>query len=298
MTGPTAAGKTEISLAAAGNEFEIISCDSVQVFRYLDIGSGKTDEKERDHIPHFCIDIVDPDNDFSAGEFVEEARKSAGIISSRGKIPLFVGGTGFYIDAFFKGLSLVPTVESTIRKIVEEELKSRGAGELHRELMHIDPLFGAKVHENDHQRIVRGLSVYRSSGRSLSSYYNESHGAESNNTLYVGLFCERDLLINRINLRVDAMMKQGFLQEVESLRKKGYGPELKSMQSIGYRELNKYIDGEYSLDEAVAKIKFDTRKYAKRQMTWFKRNKRMEWFHLNEKDRIVNRIHSWLERNK
>lgn len=240
---------------------------------------------------------MDPDNDFSAGDFVKEARNSAEIISSRGKIPLFVGGTGFYIDAFFKGLSQVPPVESAVREIVEEELKNRGAAELHRELICVDPLFGARVHENDHQRIVRGLSVYRSSGRSLSSYYNESHGAESDETLYVGLFSEKDLLVNRINLRVDAMMEEGFLHEIESLREKGYGPELKSMQSIGYCELNKYIDGEYSLDEAVEKIKIDTRKYAKRQMTWFKRNKRMEWFHLNEKDRIVNRIHSWFEQN-
>ncbi len=219
-------------------------------------------------------------------------------ITDKGKIPLFTGGTGFYFDSFFKGLSNIPEIDILLRKEVERELAENGAEKMHRELISVDPEFAQKVHINDHQRIVRGISVYRSEKRSLSSYYGDQKGYESDNTLYMALWAEKDILAERINERVESMIQMGLLAEVENLREKGYGPELKSMQSIGYLEINRYIDGEISLDEAVEMIKIETRRYAKRQMTWFRKNKRMEWFHLNERDRVIDRVHSWLEHKK
>ncbi|OHD66820.1 MAG: tRNA (adenosine(37)-N6)-dimethylallyltransferase MiaA, partial [Spirochaetes bacterium RBG_13_51_14] len=171
MAGPTAAGKTVVSLEVAGDRCEIISADSVQVYRYLDIGSGKPDKADRVRIRHYLIDWVDPDYQFTAGEFCREAGKAVREIVACGKLPLFVGGTGLYIDSFFRGLSEIPEISPDVGEMLRNELLERGLKNLHEELVRVDPGFGKRIHPNDTQRIMRGLEVYRGTGRPLSSYY-------------------------------------------------------------------------------------------------------------------------------
>jgi tRNA dimethylallyltransferase len=279
---------------AEGGSFEIISADSVQVYTYLDIGSGKPDRIDRDRIRHYCIDVVDPDVSFTAGDFCREARKAAGEIASRGRVPLLVGGTGLYVDSYFEGLSDIPEIPQGVREGIRVELAERGLQSLYDELLRLDPVFGSGIHPNDTQRITRGLEVYRGTGRPLSSYYDRRHRYGSGDTLYLGLHEDRIVLRKRIDERVDRMMERGFVEEVRSLRERGYGPELKSMKSIGYAEINSYIDGRMKLEETVDAIKTVTKQYAKRQMTWFGKNDRIRWFRINELGSILILLQRWL----
>jgi tRNA dimethylallyltransferase len=292
--GPTAVGKTGASLAMAEDgSCEIISADSVQVYKYLNIGSGKPELIDRERIRHYCIDVVDPEVPFTAGDFCREARKGAGEIASHGRVPLIVGGTGLYVDSYFQGLSDIPEIPRSVREGIREELLERGLQDLYDELVRVDPGFGSGIHPNDTQRITRGLEVYRGTGRPLSSYYDSKHQYGSDDTLYLGLHEDRAVLRKRIDERVDRMMERGFVDEVRSLRERGYGPELKSMKSIGYAEINGFIDGRMSLKETVDAIKTVTKQYAKRQMTWFSKNERIHWFRINELQGILNLLHRW-----
>jgi len=266
----------------------------VQVYRHLNIGSGKPDQEQMQRIRHYLIDVVDPDYRFTAGDFVRMAHKASSEITNKGKIPLFVGGTGLYLDSFFQGLSHIPPVDKSVRLKLYEEMKEKGAIELHRILKGIDPEFAVKVHPNDPQRIIRGLEVYRGTGRSLSDYYKSREGAESEETLYVGISPEKSELHRRIELRVDRMMERGFVEEVEMLRGMGFSPEIPSMKSIGYAEVNEYLDGIVTFNESVEKIKSMTKKFAKRQMTWFRRNKKIEWFDPGDEKKILKKIENWL----
>lgn len=298
IAGPTGVGKTELSLLLAEDIFEIISFDSVQIYKYLDIGSGKPDKVQRQKVRHHLIDIVEPDSDFSAGDFVRFAGESLAEIEKSGKESLFVGGTGLYIDSIFGGLSQIPPVENQIREEIIREIEIKGLDFLHGELMKIDRHFGEKVHPNDRQRIIRGLEVFRGTGKPLSSYYAVEDNTTGQDILYVGLYEEREALVERTARRVDRMMEEGFLEEVRSLRERGFGPELKSMRTIGYLELNRYLDGLTGLSEAIESIKIETRRYAKRQMTWFRKNKKINWFHRLETDRIQKLVGDWLKKQK
>ncbi len=278
----------------AGEHCEIISADSVQVYRLLNIGSGKPDQEQLQRVKHYLIDVVDPDYRFTAGDFVRMAHRASIEINSKGKIPLFVGGTGLYIDSFFKGLSDIPPVDKSVRLKLYEEIEEKGPIVLHRALKEVDPDFADKVHPNDPQRIIRGLEVYRGTGRSLSDYYKSREGAESDQTLYVGIAPEKSELHRRIELRVDSMLGRGFVEEVENLRSMGFSPEISSMKSIGYAEINEYLDGIVTFNESVEKIKSMTKKFAKRQMTWFRRNKKIEWFSPGDEKKIAKKIENWL----
>ena len=206
-----------------------------------------------------------------------------------------MGGTGLYIDSFFNGLSEIPGIDMSIRDMLYKELKERSLKDLHDELVICDPYFGARVHPNDRQRIIRGLEVFRSTGKPISSFHDSKDARGSAQTLYIGLYEDRHILHERIVKRVDKMMHSGLIDEVRSIREMGYGPELKSMKSIGYAEINSFIDGAYSLDEAVEKIKMSTKHYAKRQMTWFKKNHNVTWFKPGELNAIIERINQWLD---
>lgn len=295
LVGPTAVGKTGVSLELAGDEFEIISADSVQVYRYLDIGSGKPDRAERERVRHYVIDSVEPDVAFTAGDFCREARAAVDTIVLRGRKPLIVGGTGLYIDSFFQGLSEIPEISTEVREAVKEEAASRGLQALHEELVRIDPAFGARIHPNDRQRITRGIEVFRGTGRPLSSYFGSKQRYGTGDALFIGLNDDRANLQKKIDDRVDRMMERGFVEEVSSLRERGYGPGLKSMKSIGYAELNEYLDGVMGLEDAVSAIKTVTRQYAKRQMTWFRKNERINWFGPGNVKKIAELLQRWLD---
>lgn len=281
-------------MLAAGNFFEIVSADSVQVYRLLNIGSGKPDKEDLGIVRHHLIDVVDPDYNFTAGNFVDLATKACEKIKGEGKLPLFAGGTGLYIDSFFKGLSNIPQIDESIRADLFEEIAIKGNAALYDELKKVDPDFAMKVHPNDTQRIMRGIQVYRGTGKSLTSYFTETEGVESDDTLYLGISPEKEELHRRIDLRIDSMLKRGFIDEVSQLRAMGYMPQLASMKTIGYAEINDYLDGLTEYSEAVAKIKSSTKKYAKRQMTWFQRNKKILWFKPEDVKKISHHIERWL----
>jgi len=228
------------------------------------------------------------------GDFCREARAAFDEIVARGKKPLVVGGTGLYIDSFFQGLSEIPEISPEVREAVKGEAAARGLQSLYDELIRVDPDFGKRIHPNDTQRITRGIEVYRGTGKPLSSYYGNKLRYGSDDTLFIGLHDERTALQRRIDERVDRMMERGFVDEVRSLRERGFGPGLKSMKSIGYAELNAYIDGAMSLDEAVGSIKTVTRQYAKRQMTWFGKNKGISWFGPGDIRKIDELLRLWL----
>lgn len=279
----------------AVDRFEIVSADSVQVYRYLDIGSSKPPRSARDIVRHHLVDVVNPDFPFTVGEFCRQASRAVLEIAARGNQPMVVGGTGLYIDSFFGGLSDIPEVPTDIRDQLLHELNENGLRYLHDELVLVDPEFGLRIHPHDRQRILRGLEVYRGTGRPISAFYGSRERYGSDDVLYVGLFEERDVLKKRIDQRVDSMIESGLVEEVVSLRGRGYGPELKSMKSIGYAEINGYIDGKLELQEAVEKIKTATWKYAKRQMTWFKKNKKVHWFSAGDRKEIKELLSRWTE---
>jgi tRNA dimethylallyltransferase len=279
----------------AGDLFEIISADSVQVYKYMDIGSGKPGRAERCRIRHYLIDWVEPDVNFTAGEFCREAQKAADEICARGRLPMIVGGTGLYIDSFFQGLSEIPEIPVNVKKSLRAELDERGLQYLYDELKRVDPRFGERIRPGDKQRVLRALEVYRGTGKPISSYYGHRTRYGSDNVLYVGLYEERNVITKRIEERVDRMISAGLVDEVISLRSRGYGHELKSMKSIGYAEINRHIDGEMALDEAVEKIKIVTKRFAKRQMTWFRKNGMFHWIKSTELDKIRVLLQRWLD---
>ncbi|MFH0974647.1 MAG: tRNA (adenosine(37)-N6)-dimethylallyltransferase MiaA [Spirochaetota bacterium] len=293
LLGPTGVGKTDLSYKIYDENIEIISVDSVQVYRYFDIGSSKPDSEIRKKIIHHLIDIVDPDYNFTAGDFCRYANIACSNIYKKKKYPLFIGGTPFYIDSFFNGLSEIPEIDEAVKIQLKSELIEYGLHFLFEELKKCDEVFSRRIHLNDKQRILRGLEVFRGTGKPLSGYFINKVGHESKDTLYIGLLMDREILKKRIDQRVDCMIQSGLIDEVNSLRKMGYNSDLKSMQSIGYLEINKYLDNELSLTDAVDKIKSETRKYAKRQMTWFRRNKKIQWIEpadIKKIKEIINKI--------
>lgn len=294
IAGPTAVGKSDLAIEIAGDKFEIVSADSVQVYRYLDIGSCKPCAADLEKVRHHCIDLVDPDYQFSAGDFCHCAFDACEEIYTKKLIPMFVGGSGLYINSFFYGISTIPDIDSDVKKSLIEEMEHRGSEVLYSELKGVDPVFAEKIHINDKQRIIRGLEVYRATGRSISSYYAEKVNYLIDDLLFIGIYREKDELIRRISSRVDSMISGGLVDEVISLRKRGYSPLLNSMRSIGYLEINEYLDNMTDLQTGIEKIKVNTKKYAKKQMTWFKKNRGIIWFHSSEIKKIKNKINNWL----
>ena len=277
----------------AEDKFEIVSADSVQVYRYMDIGSAKPAKEERASVPHYLIDIVYPDYSFTAGDFCRLSSECCRMIFDKKKVPLFVGGAGLYIDSFFKGISDIPEIPVSIKKELKNDLAERGISILYEELSRCDAQFAKKIHRNDTQRILRGLEVYRYTKKPISHFYQNRKSHESDDTLYLGIYEDRDILYKKIERRVDSMIESGLINEVIRLREMGYNAELKSMNSIGYSEINKFIDGIITKEHAVSEIKKETRRYAKRQMTWFRRNKKIAWFKAGSDNHIDAYIKSW-----
>jgi tRNA dimethylallyltransferase len=257
---------------------EIVNADSMQVYRGMDIGTAKPSLELRQKIPHHLIDIKEPDMDFSASDFRIEAARAIADIAGRGKKPIIVGGTGLYIMALLRGLVDSPSGAGKVRVELEEEANERGGEEMLTELALVDPVTAARLHPRDLVRIIRALEVYRLTGVPISQQ-RLAHGFREDHyrSFKIGLAVERTELYDRINMRVERMMAEGLVEEVQALLDRGFSPIMKSMRSIGYRQICGYLAGEYPIEEAVRLIKRDSRRYAKRQTTWFKGDKEIYW---------------------
>ncbi len=279
LTGPTAVGKTELSiqLAKAING-EIISADSMQVYKKMDIGTAKIRPEEMMGVKHYLIDEFEPDEEFNVMKFKEYTDKYMNEIYAKGKIPILVGGTGFYIQAVLKDVEFKEEESSDIRKELEEFANVHGPQALHERLAQIDPKSAEVIHQNNVRRVIRAIEFYEQTGMKFSEHNeNEKQKQSPFNYVYFVLNQDRKILYDRIEKRIDIMMKDGLVEEVKSLISQGYGRDLVSMQGLGYKEIVAYLEGEITLEEAVYILKRDTRHFAKRQITWFKRETDVTW---------------------
>ena len=296
ICGPTGIGKTSLSIEIAQNfRGEIISADSMQIYRYMDIGTAKPTHSEMTAIPHHLIDIINPDESFTAADFAKTARKIIIRLNNQGIIPFVVGGTGFYIKALLHGLFQARPVDIQIRKRLKEEAATVSADFLHKRLCRLDPDAAKKIHPNDIYRIKRALETYEMTGKTISKYHNE-HGFNDQpfETLQICLFTDRNIIYDRINRRVDAMIDAGLLNEVQQLLETGYQENLKAMQSIGYRHIIDFIRGRLAWDQTVQTIKRDTRRYAKRQLTWFNADQEIIWVRPDKRVHVRDLIKRFL----
>ncbi len=296
ICGPTGIGKTHFAIhLAQAFDGEIIGADSMQIYKYMDIGTAKPDADECRMAPHHLIDFVKPDQAFDAGRYIRHADAAIAALVSRAKLPLIAGGTGFYLKALLHGLFRERTADRLVLDRLERERESKGAKALHDRLIQMDPEAAKRIHPNDAFRVIRALEVLEVTGKPISSH-QQSHGfsEERYDTLKFGLHMERSLLYKRIDLRVDLMISQGFVDEVKGLLERGYSCELKSMQSIGYRHMCDYLKGNLPWDEAIRLMKRDTRRYAKRQFTWFRSQKEMIWLEPSETKKAEQLVSEFL----
>ncbi len=281
IVGPTASGKTRmaVELAKAHNG-EVVSADSMQIYRRMDIGTAKPTAEEMDGVPHHMIDVADPEEDFSVARYVELASACVDDILARGKLPIVAGGTGLYVDSLLSGRTFAAfSPESALRKELEEELAERGGEAMLEELSRVDPEAAARLHPNDHKRIVRALEVYRSTGKTISEHNRETQALPPRyEALTIGLnFQDRADLWARIDARVDQMAADGLEREVRELLSSGLSPRCTAMQAIGYKEFVAAVEGDMTWREAEELVKLRSRQYAKRQLTWFRRNPAVHW---------------------
>ena len=286
LTGPTAVGKTSLSVQLAKCiNGEIISADSMQVYKGMDIGSAKITKEEMDGVPHHLIDILEPWEDFNVVVFQEACKKCMEEIYERGHIPILAGGTGFYIQAVLRDIDFTANEDNTeYRSYLEKLAEEKGAQHLHQMLQEVDPESAQAIHANNVKRVIRALEFYHLTGEKISDHNDkESQKENAYNACYFVLNDERSLLYQRIEKRVDEMVTNGLVEEVSELVKKGCTRDMVAMQGLGYKEIVDYLEGRCSLEEAIYVIKRDTRHFAKRQLTWFKREKEVIWV---DKDRF------------
>ncbi len=296
IVGPTCVGKTEVAITLAeplGGQ--IISADAVQVYRLMDIGTAKPTEEERAHVPHHLIDVIYPDESFSAARFRAMADEVIRDLHVKGRPIFVVGGTGLYIKALTQGLFRVRKENGAIRARLKIEAKSLGLHTLFRRLERVDPAAAMRIHPNDSYRIMRALEIFELTKTPLSEQ-QRAHAFSENpyHVLKIGLFMDREILYSRINERVERMLALGLLDEVEGLLSQGFSPNLKAMKSIGYRHMVEYLEGKLVWSEAVRLFKRDTRRYAKRQLTWFRADPEVYWFHPKEVHAMRGRINAFL----
>jgi len=292
LIGPTAIGKTTLSLSLAARfSCEIVGLDSMQIYRYMDIGTAKASPEERAFVPHHLIDIVNPDEEYHVARYVEDAAAACRQIIGRGKTPLLVGGTGLYLKGLEKGLFEIEAKDEAVRLKLKERLAEEGREALFADLVRCDPESAGRLHPNDTQRLLRALEIYQVTGKSWSAHLESQEQTPAlTRVLKIGLLGEREALYGRINLRVRQMVEQGLLDEVRSLQEMGYSPELKSMQAIGYRHMANYLAGVWEWEEALALLARDTRRYAKRQLTWFGADPEVHWFAPEDEKGVAARV--------
>ncbi|MBI3754528.1 MAG: tRNA (adenosine(37)-N6)-dimethylallyltransferase MiaA [Deltaproteobacteria bacterium] len=287
IVGPTASGKSALAVELAERfNGEIVSADSMQVYRAMNIGTAKPMQGQRERVAHHLIDAADPDEEFTAARYREEASRAIHEIRERGRNVFVVGGTGLYIRALTRGLFQGPGSNPRLRrKLASENL---GPGYLYEKLKEVDPDAAAKIHPNNLTRVIRALEVYSLTSKPISAFQKEhSFSEEPYEALNIGISVERNFLYKAIEDRVDSMIKAGLAGEVRRLLDMGYSPDLKAMGGLGYKEMIGYIQNKYSLEYAVLEIKKNTRRYAKRQMTWFRREADIRWFAPDKKEDIM-----------
>jgi tRNA dimethylallyltransferase len=294
LIGPTAVGKTATSINLA-KQFngEIISGDSMQIYRTLDIGTAKINEEEMQGVPHHLIDIREPEQSFSAAEFQELVRKKISEIHSRGKLPMIVGGTGLYIQSVIYDYHFTDAPgDEAYRNSLEKEAGELGYKEIHRRLEEVDPKAASNIHPNNIRRVIRALEIYHCTGKTMTVIQEDQNNELLYDVALIGLTMDRDLLYSRIDLRVDLMMNEGLLEEVKGLYNQGLR-DVQSIQAIGYKEIYEYLEGMVSLEDAIENLKQNSRRYAKRQLTWFRNKMDVEWFDMSnsrEKNKKIELI--------
>ena len=279
VVGPTASGKTAYAIELAReNNGEIVSCDSMQIYTYMNIGTAKATAEERAEVPHHMIDFVDPNRDYSVADFVTDARACIAEILSRGKMPVLCGGTGLYIDSVLKSVEFSPQKrDDKLRDELWKKAEQDGAESVYEILKELDPIEADKVHYNNVKRVIRAIEICKTTGMTKTEADKLSIGKPMYNPTIYGLNMPREKLYERIDRRVDIMVEQGLEGEVRRLLNMGIRRDSTAMQAIGYKELVKYIDGLCDLEAAIEDIKRESRRYAKRQLTWFKRNPDIIW---------------------
>ena len=295
ICGPTASGKTALSIELAKRiNGEIVSCDSMQIYKYMDIGSAKPTEEEKQNIKHYMMDFVEPSERYSVAEYKVGAEKAIEEILRKGKTPIIVGGTGLYVNSLIYGIEYSDIkIDENYRNKLEEIVNTKGLDILYKEALKIDPKAMQKITPNDKKRIMRVLEIYHATGKTKTEQEIESRkkGVKYDYVVF-GITMDREKLYDRINKRVDIMLKQGLENEVKNLIEK-YPNCPTAMQGLGYKEVRDYFNGIYTKDEMIEKIKMETRRYAKRQLTWFRKNKQTIW--LNGLDDIESNIKIILE---
>lgn len=285
LTGPTAVGKTKASIGLAkAIGGEIISADSMQVYKEMDIGSAKIRPEEMCGVPHYLVDVLDPSEEFHVVRFQQMAKEAMEQIYANGHIPIVVGGTGFYIQALLYDIDFTENDgDKAYREALEAYAVEHGDEALHEKLREVDPASADSIHANNRKRVIRALEFYHQTGKPISEHNEEERQKQSPYaSAYFVLNDDRANLYDRINLRVDQMVEEGLVKEVEALRDKGYTKDMVSMQGLGYKEILEYLDGACTLEDAIYRIKRDTRHFAKRQITWFKRERDVIWIDKQE----------------
>ncbi|MDD5924142.1 MAG: tRNA (adenosine(37)-N6)-dimethylallyltransferase MiaA [Clostridia bacterium] len=282
VVGPTASGKTSLGVSLAKKlDGEIVSADSIQIYKDMQIASAKPTDEEKCGVPHHMMDFVPTDESYNVSKYVMQAHDVIADITRRGKLPIIVGGTGLYIDSLLNDIEFAEENDNTIRMKLEQRLKSEGIETLYSELIKIDPEC-ASIHINNQKRVLRALEIYYATGKTPTENKIISRSKPSRyDATFIGLKCNnREVLYNRINLRVDQMLKEGLLKETRHILSKSLSDTARA--AIGYKELEPFINGEISLEDAIENLKRETRRYAKRQLTWFLRNKEINWINTDE----------------
>lgn len=296
LAGPTAVGKTDISIKLAQKlNGEIISADSMQIYKYMDIGSAKVTKKEMQNIPHHLIDIIEPNVNFNVSEYKKMAEKEIESITFKNKLPMLVGGTGLYINSLIYNYDFTEaSTDYEYRQHLHNLAETEGKEYVHNLLKEVDVQSFNRLYPNDLKRVIRALEVYKLTGKTISEFNLENDIYDiPYNVYYFVLTMNREKLYERINMRVDIMLQNGLIEEVKKLNEMGYSDEMQSMKGIGYKEILYYLDNKISLDEAIYSIKKGSRNYAKRQLTWFRKDKRVIWVDkdkFNEDNEIVDNI--------
>ncbi|MDH3348063.1 MAG: tRNA (adenosine(37)-N6)-dimethylallyltransferase MiaA [Desulfobulbaceae bacterium] len=303
LVGPTAIGKTELSFGIAERfNCEIVSVDSMQVYRYMDIGTAKPSLEEQKRAPHHLLNLVNPDEPYDASRFATDALRAVKEIHERGNIPLLTGGTGLYLRSLLKGIFDVLPADIKVREELQHRLRQEGREVLHEQLCTVDPESGQRIHLQDTQRLLRGLEIYLLTGIPWSVHLRRQQEAISpvqfKNIVQFVLQRDREQLYQRIEKRSGLMMEMGLVEEVERLRSMGYLPDLPSMGAIGYRHVNNYIDGVWDRPTMMTHLVRDTRRYAKRQLTWFRRDVDLHGYDPQDQDGVISHIDRWLKNRK